>query len=224
MKIIIDLETIPLAGAEAWLDPLPPLEPVTADKRLTDPVKIAASLTERAAAQATERALEEAKRIAAMALDPDCCRIVALGTQKYLGPYDVELMADEFEERGILEQFWATVREYGPDLQLITFNGLGFDLPVLMRRSMWHGLKCPQLSTDRYRSPHPDLYQRLTHQGAVKAHPLRFYRRRLGLPDDPHTGANIAALVAAGDWAAVEAHCRCDLETTHKLAKTMGVW
>jgi hypothetical protein len=42
-------------------------------------------------------------------------------------------------------------------------------------------------------------------------------------PPREHGGADIAGLVAAGDYDAVAAHCRCDVQTTVALAKRMGV-
>ena len=40
---------------------------------------------------------------------------------------------------------------------------------------------------------------------------------------DPHSGKDIAALVAAGEWAGVEGHCTADILKTAALARRIGV-
>ena len=60
--LILDIETIAHPDAGPWV------EPVVAAANLKDPVKIAASIAERTA-----------ERDDKLGLDPDCCRIVALG-------------------------------------------------------------------------------------------------------------------------------------------------
>lgn len=219
---ILDLETVALPGAEAWHDPiLPDTSPVLPDARLTDPIKIAASIEKKTREREEAHAAKLAARFDGFSTDPDCCRIALLGTADYKGMMIQTIIRTDDEERAVLERFWDAYRNASP--RLVTFNGLAFDLPVLMRRSLWLGVPHPQLNLDRYRSEHPDLYQMLSCRGTVKAHALRFYRRRMGLPDDPTSGADIAALVAAGDWDAVRAHNRADLETTYTLAQRMGV-
>jgi len=54
---------------------------------------------------------------------------------------------------------------------------------------------------------------------------LSFYAKRFGLdvPADDTTGADIARLVAAGDWDGVTAHCRADVIKTRELARRIGV-
>lgn len=204
---VLDLETVGLPQAKDWL------EPVTADARLKDPVKIADDL-----------ASKEAARLDKLGLDPDCCRIVALGfVDVGCGDPTVYLAKDEFEEREQLKDFWASYRKQ--ETKLVTFYGLSFDLPVLLRRSMYLDVKAPPLNLDRYRTPHIDLFQRLTYNGALKtSHPLKFYAKRLGIGTlDKVDGADVATLIAAGDWQAVHDHCLSDIGLTHALANKLGV-
>ena len=107
---------------------------------------------------------------------------------------------------------------------LVGFNILAFDLPVLLRRSQYLGLTAPYINLDRYRTPHCDLMQKLSFNGALKFHSLTFYGKRfaVGVPDATK-GSDIAALVQAENWAAVEAHCRADVETTAALAERLGL-
>src|SRR3990167_3602729 len=120
--IILDIETVPHPDAHQWA------EPVKAAGNLKDPEKIAADLEAKRQKQADE-----------FGLDPDCNRIVALGFHVVGGADpEVYLMRDEFEEREHLKAFWLQFTAV-TDTRLVTFNGLRFDLPVLMRRSMYLG-------------------------------------------------------------------------------------
>lgn len=209
--IICDIETAPLADAGQFVEPVEP------DSRLKDPAKIAESIREKTA-----------ERDEKLGLDPDLCQIVALGFH-VVGGADpcCYLMADGFEERTQLEAFWLAYTAI-PDTKLVTFYGRQFDLPVLLRRSMYLGIKAPKLNLDRYRSPHLDVWDKLTFDGALRtAHSLKFYRKRLGLPiDDAIDGSNVAALFKDGSkesWDLIERHCMADVETTHALANKLGL-
>ena len=205
--IILDLETVPHPDAHRWA------EPVKADSRLKDPVKIAESIKEKTA-----------ERDERFGLDPDCNRIVALGFH-VVGGADPEcyLMRDEFEESEHLKMFWLQFNAI-PDTRLVTFNGLKFDLPVLMRRSMYLDVPHPELNLDRYRTPHLDLWQKLSFNGAINAHSLAFYAKRLGIGTlDKVDGSQIAQLVAEERWSEVEAHCLSDVGLTHALANRLGL-
>ena len=204
---IADIETCAHPDAGQWL------EPVTAAANLKDPVKIAANIAEKTA-----------ERDDKLGLDPDCCRIVALGWHDVgYGDPRVEICKDEHEEALQLAIFWSSYRQH--ETKLVTFYGRQFDLPVLLRRSMYLGIKAPPLNLDRYRSPHVDLWDALTFNGALRtAHGLKFYQKRLGLPTlDKVDGSEIAALVAAGKWEAVRDHCLSDVGLTHALANKLGL-
>jgi hypothetical protein len=205
MKIVVDIETVAIDDADQFL------EPVDAPAHYKDPEKIAAYVAE-ARTKARERC----------ALDPDLCRIVALGdSDDRSGTPSVTLCRTAEEERDALQRFWRVVTINDT---FVTFNGLRFDLPVLMRRSQYLRVAHPPLNLDKYRTPHLDLLDRLTFRGAIPGHSLKFYCARFGIAlDDTHTGKDIGALVAAGDWAAVAAHCRADVDGTRALAQRLGV-
>lgn len=206
MTTILDIEAVGIDTASDYL------EPIEAPGNYKDPKAI-----EKYIAEATAKAIDRC------ALDPDLCRIVALGHGDATGSDHVILCRDEDTEAAALQAFWKHITNAaGVVNTLVSFNGFSYDIPVLMRRSQLLGVEHPVLNIDRYRSPHVDLMQVLTFRGAIKAHSLRFYSSRFGLPvTDTHTGADIAALVKAGDWKAVEDHCLSDLAQTRFLAQKL---
>jgi hypothetical protein len=234
-EIVVDIETCAIEDVDQYLDPVEPLMPPDLDaiqpaKNLVDPAKIAADIEKRRkqAVEDYERAVREqerkrAERIDGCGLDPDLCRVAAIGWQFAGEPSpQVRVCRTTSEERDALEYFWRDAM----DRTFVTFNGLTFDLPVLMRRSLYLGIGYPLLNLDRYRTPHIDLLRTLTFNYAIDRkywHGLKFYLARFGYAvDDLHTGADIAGLIKAGDWAAVAAHCEADVKGTHWLAQRIG--
>ncbi len=200
---VFDIEMAPLADAEVYL-PLPKPR-----ANLKDPVKIEADMREKTAAL-----LDRA------ALDPDLCRIVAAGWDCD-GTAESAVCADAAQERLLLERFW----KQSQGATLVGFNCLSFDLPVLLRRSLYLGLQAPHFSLNKYRSGNiVDLMQVLAYQGTLTYRSLGFYCKRfeIRVPDEV-TGTEIAALVEAGEWTKVHDHVRTDVAKTAELARRVGV-
>jgi DNA polymerase elongation subunit (family B) len=200
--ILIDIECVGIDTASDYL------EPVEAPSNYKDEAKKAEYI-----ANATAKAVDRC------ALDPD----VALGAGEVEGHDKVIICRDEETEAAALEALGKRiVNAAGVARTIVSFNGFGYDLPVLMRRAQYLGVNFPVLSVDKYRSSHIDLMQVLSFRGAIKAHSLRFYASRFGMRvEDPSTGADIAGLVKAGDWKAVEEHCLADLAQTRFLAQKL---
>ena len=200
--LIIDCETVAVTGLE--------IEPVTAPANYKDEAKIAAYIAE----------AEQAQRDKA-ALYPWTCRIIAIGWC-YEGSEAVTVRTGNADamERAMLQEFWYDAKGQN----LVTFNGLEFDLPVLMARSRLLGVDAPVLNIDRYRSPHPDLLKLLRFNGAIPGRSLRWFAKRFGLnTDDAFSGAHVAGLVEAGNWDAIEKHVESDVTLTRQLAERLGV-
>ena len=211
--IIIDIETIAHPDAHQWLDP------VTPDKRLKDPEKVKADIEEKTAA-----------RDAMLALDPDTNQIVALGyyVVNQSGDPFCCVMKDEFEEREHLKAFGALYQalDKRQEVRLVTYNGMHFDLPTMLRRASLLEADFPDIDIDKYRSPHAkyDVMWRLTFKGLLKMKSLKFYVKRYNLPLlDRVNGKEIAQLVKDDNWDAVEAHCLSDVGLTHALANRLGM-
>jgi len=212
--LIIDVETVAIDDVATYL------EPVSAPSNYKDEAKIAAYIAEE-----TKRQTDKA------ALDIDLARIVAIGYYIEFPDQSVDgnvlLCKDETQEMTNLGKLWDTFwKVYVPGGTVaVTFNGLAYDLPLLLRRSLYLGVTAPKLQLDRFRHPDAiDLMQILCLDGRLKMHGLQFYANRFKIPvEQDITGADIGAAVAAGDWAAVERHCAADVQTTYLLAKRMGV-
>lgn len=201
-----DLETISVPSAAEYL------EPVSAPSNYKDPVKIAAYIEE-----GTAKALRDA------ALDIDLARVVAIGMQiegeSEPSAYYIE---DERQERLMLQNFWAG---FTPTTRLVGFRIRTYDIPLLVRRSQLLGIAYPDINLDRYRSTQViDLYDRLTFNGAVDGKKLDTYCKLFGIEvEDGITGKDVAACVAAGDFAAVVKHALADVDQVVQLASKLGV-
>lgn len=206
-SLVFDLETYPIDGAKDYL------EPVSAPSNYVKPEAIANYV-----------AKESANQVGKCALDPDLCRVVALGAYRSDEDWSVDLAITEDAERDLLLNFWDALGPY-PYPKLIGFNVLGFDLPVLIRRSQYLGIPTKPIALGRFKHPDvDDLMKLLDFDGAIKTHSLKFYARRFGvLVPDPIDGKDIGALVTAGEWDKVSSHCKADLFTTAALARRLGV-
>jgi predicted PolB exonuclease-like 3'-5' exonuclease len=207
MRWFIDIETVGLPEAAQYA------EPVAAPANYRDPEKIAAYIAEK-----------QAEQVNKAGLDLDLCRVVAIGLMVEGASVVQVLMAkDHDEEAQMLRELWASLTKDRHPV-LVGFNILGFDLPVLIRRSQYLGVPYPRMNLDRYRTPHHDLMLELTWRGLVRARSLKFYAKRFGIDvQDEVNGADMPVLVEAGDWDKVTSHVTSDVRLTAALAERIGV-
>jgi 3'-5' exonuclease len=129
------------------------------------------------------------------------------------------------DERTMLAGFWTLVDKTRP--RVVSWNGRGFDLPVLKQRSLIHGLTAlnwhrtePRYGYDYRFEPnwHCDLMEVLSDYGASPRLGLDETARALGLPGkwNGH-GREVAEHIAAGDSAAVDRYCEGDVLNTYLL-------
>ena len=209
--LVLDCETAVHPDAQQWV------EPVKVPGNYKKPESIEAYLKE-----ATQERDER------LALDPDCNRLVAIGFH-VVGGADPTcfLMRDELEERQHLMQFRDLYLDLDRrnEVKVVSYFGHSFDLPVLMRRAMYLDVaNFPQFNIDRYRTPHIDVYEKLSYRGALKAHGLAFYARRMGFTTlDKIDGAQIGQLVKEERWPEIEAHCLSDVGLCHSVAMRLGL-
>lgn len=203
--IVIDVEAIAIRDVDTYL------EPVSAPDNYKKPKAIAAYLAD-ARAKAIERA----------ALDVDLAQIICIGLR--LPGYATRVVsARTMSEPDMVALVWEEFAHHAGTF--VTYNGLGYDVPMLLRRSLYLGVKAPYVACDRFRHPEVvDLMALLSMDGKLKAHGLQFYLNRFGYPKagPDISGADVAARYAAGDWDAIEQHCRLDVEATAWLAERIG--
>ena len=207
--IVVDIETAGLPNAGYFLEPVQPA------RNLKDPEKIKADIAEK-----------EAARLDKLALDWNVGRIVALGWWTEQDGTHAHLCLNEREEDGTLQDFWLNARHR----TIVGFNVKGFDLRYMVQRSRYLGIAHPVLDFSKYsRKGIIDLYLELTFgdgtydQGAMRR-TLHAFCKRFGIPvEDSITGAEIPALFAAGQFAAVADHVRADVAATVALAQRLGV-
>ena len=104
---------------------------------------------------------------------------------------------------------------------VVTWNGRGFDMPVITSRALRHGVPMPWWFTDRntrYRysaEGHFDLMDFLNDFGAAKSVRLDVYAKLVGFPGKVGVdGSQVAPLVHAGKIDEVNAYCLCDVVQT----------
>ena len=132
----------------------------------------------------------------------------------------------DWDERRILEQWWAYFSR--EPSRLVGWNSRGFDMPVLLQRSMLHGLSarrwfCTSARGHGYNyrysdAWHCDLMDRLSDYGACAKPGLDETAAACGLPGKMVAhGSEVETLVAAGRIAEVRAYCEVDTLNTFLL-------
>lgn len=139
--------------------------------------------------------------------------------------FDEELRLQSFgcaqsdDEPGLINNFSEWVATL--PAVLVTFNGRGFDVPVLGLRALRHGLVQrynTQAHRKRYAEEHHlDLFEALTEYGALgrSGFSLDMFSQVIGLPgkgDD--TGAAVLGLYTKGEHAKINKYCRADVART----------
>jgi predicted PolB exonuclease-like 3'-5' exonuclease len=132
------------------------------------------------------------------------------------------ILGEGKSEPEMLRDFTRFVGERKPDL--VTYNGRGFDLPVIVARCLHHGVAFRHYYAERelrYRfSPqgHLDLMDFLSDFGASRASKLDVVARSIGMPGKVGVaGKDVGPLVHAGRLADVQAYCLCDVVQTAAL-------
>jgi len=129
--------------------------------------------------------------------------------------------AEERPEPELIRSFVGRIEELRP--QLVTFNGNGFDLPVLRYRAMIHRVPAPGLQArgyfNRYTTDAIDLCDVLGSFGASGKMKLDELSRILGLAGKPDgvDGGKVDALIAAGKIDDVARYCETDIVNTYRL-------
>ena len=156
-----------------------------------------------------------------------CIGVLWLGND--LSVKRIGIIGDDKDEAGVLADFARFLDRHRPTL--VTFNGRGFDLPVIAARCMKHGQPLNYYYRDRdvrYRfSPdgHLDLMDFLSDFGASKRSRLDVWAKLSGMPGKVGVdGKDVGPLVHAGRIQEVKDYCLCDVvQTTGVFLRTQLV-
>ena len=102
---------------------------------------------------------------------------------------------------------------------LVSFNGRGFDMPVLSLRALRHGVSIGWHNKEyrsRYDEQHIDLFDQATAFGIVgrDGFSLSNLSALIGMPIKSEDGSMVAGLHAQGNHAKIEAYCMQDVMRT----------
>ena len=134
----------------------------------------------------------------------------------------VEALAADGDEKALVCAFWDRLEQFRGTL--VSFNGRGFDLPVLELAALRHGCSIPRYfkAGFRYRysdEAHYDLYDFLTNTGMYSVRGgFHLLANLIGLPGKGSVdGADVQSLWEAGRLAEIQAYCRRDVVQSYFL-------
>jgi hypothetical protein len=134
--------------------------------------------------------------------------------------------SDKHSESEMVSRFWQTFENAQT---LVTFNGRGFDLPVLETRALKHGLSLPRYfatgqTKNTYRGSrysdayHIDLCDYLSNFGASHRNSLNVFARLIGLPGKyTIAGEDVEYLYRQGRLKEINQYCMTDVLQTYLL-------
>ena len=139
-----------------------------------------------------------------------------------LVPKKLGVVGEGRPERDMLTDLAAWLDRTRPCV--VTWNGRGFDMPVITSRALKHGVPMPWWFADRntrYRftaDGHFDLMDFLADFGAAKSGRLDVYAKLVGFPGKVGVdGSQVAPLVHQGRLQEVNDYCLCDVVQTAAL-------
>ena len=133
-------------------------------------------------------------------------------------------------EADLIRRFFEGVEKFTP--QLVSWNGGGFDLPVLHHRAMIHGVSAPRYwdwgdhdrefkfnnYLNRYHTRHVDLMDVLAQFQPRANAPLDAMAKLCGFPGKlGMDGSEVAAAIARGGIDDVRRYCETDVLNTYLL-------
>ncbi|MEO6950869.1 MAG: 3'-5' exonuclease [Polyangia bacterium] len=130
----------------------------------------------------------------------------------------IGVLGEDKDEHTMLSDLARFSDEHRP--HLVTYNGRGFDLPVLQLRALRHGvpMRFAFERNFRYRftdEGHMDLFDFLSDHGAAKVGSLDALAHLVGLPGKVGVdGSQVEGLYNAGQLALIKNYCLSDVTQT----------
>jgi len=157
-------------------------------------------------------------------------RVVAISVAlRHADQFRVWSLGDEkSDEADILRRFYDGIEKYSPTL--VTWNGGGFDLPVLHYRSLVHGIAAPRYwdsgeldrefkwnnYLNRFHSRHTDLMDVLAGYQTRASAPLDDIAQMLGFPGKLGMhGSKVWDAYQAGKLEEIRNYCETDVLNTY---------
>ena len=158
-----------------------------------------------------------------MALRPEFGHVICIGMgHDDRGELETKALTARVveDERRILEEFWGMVRS-ARDWRFVTYNGLAFDLPYLIRRSIYAGVPSTTGLPLRLYAPdrHFDVMRVLSNWERSDAVRLDVVAELLGLRKWPPgmEGSQVLGLWRAGRVDDIEAYCLGDVRLAYEI-------
>ena len=151
--------------------------------------------------------------------DPYLAKIVCIGL--YYPRTGQRLALTNESEKVILDSFWDQIKGYTG--VFISYNGIRFDVPFIIKRSIYHGVKATNMSFLQHLKynaypPHYDVMLQLC--GRETPYSLKQACDFFGIPS-PKEGtvhaANVAEAYYEGRIQEIAEYCLRDLEGTYQL-------
>jgi len=151
---------------------------------------------------------------------------VLLSTKDKLNVWSLGTM--ESNEADLLQRFYEGIEKYSP--RLVSWNGRGFDLPVMHYRALLHGVSAPRYwetgandqsykwnnYISRYHDRHTDLMDVLAAYENRAVAPLDQIATLLGFPGKMGmSGDKVWDSYSAGNLAAIRNYCETDVLNTY---------
>ena len=162
-------------------------------------------------------------------LPPQLHRVVVISCV-LRGDDGVRVFSLEGQEKDIIQRFYDGIEKFVP--QLVSWNGGGFDLPVLNYRALIHGVAAPMFwetgdenrdfrynnYVSRYHSRHTDLMDVLAMYQPRNNAPLDEVAQLAGLPGKIGVGgAKVWETWLAGEAGKIRDYCEADTANTYLL-------
>lgn len=139
------------------------------------------------------------------------------------------LTSETKSEKEIIQTFFRAFKDINNLPQLVSWNGSGFDIPVLIYRAMQYDLSVPLLFEEgnrinsmrfdnyvnRYQSRHLDLMDRFSQYGASHREAMHVVASLYGLPGKTDIdGSMVGDLVQQEQWHKLAIYCESDVLNT----------
>jgi 3'-5' exonuclease len=179
---------------------------------------------ERATKNSTDKSEYDGIRNKIMAISPFFGQIICIGVMKIKETGEEIARVLEGDEKTMLETWWNVLKHHKG--LFVHYNGLGFDVPYIIKRSMYHNIMPTNsqfLDTRRFQKfPHFDVFQVICDYDMRNAVSLDVASEYLGIKS-PKTGEvkaeNVYQAYQDGRMKEIAEYCLDDVRATYDVYK-----